>query len=514
MQVMRTKLIILVLLVATGVSAQLLPDRYRETITNTVTVTRNVKFSTGVPQPTFGGGFYEFVSGLPVNADESDTDPVDLYMDIFVPTGDTLTQRPVAIVAFGGGFLDGTRDHWSMEQIAIQLAARGYVAATMDYRLGMNIFDEDVSIRAVYRGLQDGRSAVRFFRADAAGSNTYGVDPDHIYIGGHSAGGFVALHNLYLDKDVERPASTRTWFYEGNWLPDQGGLDDVGDNTTYSGHANGAFSLAGALGYTTLIEGGEAENTVMFHSTDDGTVPYTSGQPFSTILAFVIGDDLPDVFGSNAIASRFAAVGLDYQFYSYTSRGHDVHEASSTQLYSDIIPGITDYLHSRYLEPLPLTFVSDSLVCDVTDSAVYEVDGLAKYYGWQATGALGTATDSTSSTATVLWDDTAPSTAIEVTPYSRLLARGASTTLGVTLSEVDSVYLMQSGLLSWADPAIWMPTRIPTGCDHVVAGSVTPGTIVTVPSALLPVHQRIRSLTTTSSLEIKLSAGSTLHIKD
>lgn len=511
---MRTKLTILVLLFATGISAQLLPDRYKELITTTVTVTRNVKFSTGVPQPNFGGGFYEFISGLPVNADESDTDPVDLYMDIFVPTGDTLTRRPVAIVAFGGGFLDGTRDHWSMEEIAIQLAARGYVAATMDYRLGMNIFDEDVSMRAVYRGLQDGRSAVRFFRADAAGSNTYGVDPDHIYIGGHSAGGFVALHNLYLDKDVERPASTRTWFYDGNWLPDQGGLDDVGDNTAFSGHANGAFSLAGALGYTTLVEGGEDENTVMFHSMDDGTVPYTSGQPFSTILAFVIGDDLPDVYGSDAIADRFDAVGVDYEFYSYSNRGHNVHEETSTQLYSDIIPGITDYLHSRYLEPSPLVFMTDSLVCEGADSVIYQVGDIAAYYDWQVTGSLGAALDSTSSMSSVLWDTTAPSTAVEVTPYSYLLARGPTTLLDVTVSELDTVQLVQSGGVFWDDVQVWQPARIPMGCDHVIVDGVTSGSTITVPPALSSIHQRIRSLHVGDDVQLIFTNGARLYIKD
>ena len=133
-------------------------DRYQAPLFTTVSETSNIKFSTGVPQPVPGGGFYETISGMPVNVDEFETTSEDLFMDIFEPTGDTLSMRPLVIVAFGGGFVAGSRNHWSMRLICEELAQRGYVTASIDYRLGMNIFDSDLAQRAVYRGIQDARS--------------------------------------------------------------------------------------------------------------------------------------------------------------------------------------------------------------------------------------------------------------------------------------------------------------------------------------------------------------------
>ena len=180
---MRYQFIIFTILTSIAASAQSLPNRYQEDVFDTWTETSEVLFSTDVPQPVPVGGFYEWLTGYPLNVDEFETTDEDLYMDIFQPDGDTLSMRPLIIICFGGGFLTGSKDHWSIRLLAEQLARRGFVTATIDYRLGMNIFDSDLSNRAVYRGLQDGRSAVRFFRADAAGSNIYKIDPDQIFIG-------------------------------------------------------------------------------------------------------------------------------------------------------------------------------------------------------------------------------------------------------------------------------------------------------------------------------------------
>jgi acetyl esterase/lipase len=161
---MRTLLVTIGVLAVAYLGGQDLPNRYLEPIFTQVDETSQVLFSSQVPQPRPGGGFYEWLTGYPLNADESDLQNVDLYMDIFEPSGDTLDQRPLIILCFGGGFLSGSKDHWSIRLLAQELAKRGFVTATMDYRLGMNIFDRFLAMRAVYRGVQDGRSAVRFFR--------------------------------------------------------------------------------------------------------------------------------------------------------------------------------------------------------------------------------------------------------------------------------------------------------------------------------------------------------------
>jgi acetyl esterase/lipase len=146
------------------IQAQPLPNRYVSNVFTSWNETQNVTFSTGVPRPNPGGGFYEWITGYPLNVREYQTTAINLRMNIFTPVGDTLSKRPVIIIAFGGGFLSGSKDHWSIRLMAQELTKRGFVTAVIDYRLGMNIFNADLAMRAVYRGLQDGRSAVRFLK--------------------------------------------------------------------------------------------------------------------------------------------------------------------------------------------------------------------------------------------------------------------------------------------------------------------------------------------------------------
>lgn len=364
------------------IQAQPPTNRYNEALFANVTETTNILFSTNVPQPRPGGGFYETLTGLPINVKEYDTQNVNLRMNIFQPTGDTLTTRPLIIIAFGGGFVDGSKDHWSMRLLAQNLAKRGYVTALIDYRLGMNIFDEDLSKRAVYRGVQDGRSAVRFFKADAAGSNTYRVDPNNIYIGGHSSGAFIGIHNAYLDKEIERPLSTYAWTQSCGFLglstctcPNLLCLDCVGNNTTQNGAAKAVFSLAGAVGELTFMETANDPNIVMFHSSDDGTVPYNSGQPFSDLSWAVVGFDLPIVYGSNQMNIRANTLGMNKQFYPYTTRGHSVHENGSTALYTNIVPDISDFFFVQLLKPVTHTITGALSVCASNPTRTYYYTG-------------------------------------------------------------------------------------------------------------------------------------------
>src|SRR5687768_2983330 len=62
-------------------------------------------------------------------------DTQQLYMDIYQPYGDTLTKRPVAVFAFGGAFITGSRDDWYVVLACEQLARAGYVVASIDYRI-------------------------------------------------------------------------------------------------------------------------------------------------------------------------------------------------------------------------------------------------------------------------------------------------------------------------------------------------------------------------------------------
>ncbi|MDO8971794.1 MAG: carboxylesterase family protein, partial [Saprospiraceae bacterium] len=57
----------------------------------------------------------------------------NLSMDVYEPTGDNLSARPVVILAHGGSFLFGDKNN--MQASCELLAKKGYIAASIQYRL-------------------------------------------------------------------------------------------------------------------------------------------------------------------------------------------------------------------------------------------------------------------------------------------------------------------------------------------------------------------------------------------
>jgi poly(3-hydroxybutyrate) depolymerase len=406
-------------------------NRYLTEVFPNVTTTSNVVFSTNISTIKTTNLFGNRIANEESYGQVSTT----LKMDIYQPTGDTNLKRPVIIFAFGGGFVNGSRTEASMVKLCQSFAKRGFVTASIDYRLGMNINDEELSKRAVYRGIQDGRSAVRFFRKNAG---TYNVDGNKIFISGHSAGGFLALHNVFLDKDNERPASTRLFM---NTRPDLGGLDAVGDNKTYSngtlvnGKANGAVALAGALGNITYIENSSDVPAAFFHSSDDNTVPYNSGEPFST-LSWLPGFNLPIVYGGNALTNRATAVGAPKELNPYTNRGHNVHYDGSN-LYSDIAPKISQFLYSRFLAPGTLRIDGNTTICSTCAPETYVLNENSTKTDWIVNG--GKIIDSKNNTITIQWDKDDTQKNIVANTYSSQLAKGENINLAIVINNAPTI---------------------------------------------------------------------------
>ncbi len=80
-------------------------------------------------------------------------------------------------------------------EICTDLAKRGFVAASVSYRAGWNPIAPTQEqrvfglINAAFRGIQDARTAVRFFRATADGGNPYGINTSKIGVWGDGKGG-------------------------------------------------------------------------------------------------------------------------------------------------------------------------------------------------------------------------------------------------------------------------------------------------------------------------------------
>ncbi len=505
---MRTLLLLLVLGVGLSASAQPFGDRYRTFVFDSVVVTNNVLFSEDVPQPTPGGGLYEFLTGLPVNADDTETTLVDLYMDIYEPYGDSLDKRPAVVLCFGGGFLTGSRDHWSIVLLAQDLAKSGFVVASIDYRLGFNVFDQDLAQRSVYRAIQDSRAAVKYLRANA---DTIGIDTNEVYIGGHSAGAFMALHNLYLDKESERPISTFEWMQNGQVIPDLGTLDFTGLATGVSGHANSAFSLAGALGFLSFVEDSLDGRTVMFHSEDDDTVPYDTGEPFGSLSGFIIGSDLPTVYGSYRIDLRCDTVMLRDTLHSYLTRGHGVHEVPPDSLHDDIIPLIGEWFHAERLKPEENPLIGAEVICPSDSVQTYTVEqGDAVYFDWTVEGGAVVASCDSCNMITVSWHDTSAVRSVSVAPYNKFQALGTTQTIQVEIAGTEmNIWTGNSGM--WFDQSNWSLGRVPLACDDVVVSSDGGPLSVSIPENA---QVEVSSMSTNGNVQITLESGAALSVRE
>lgn len=228
----------------------------------------------------------------------------DLYLDIYMPDGDDNPKRPLMIFAHSGGFLNGSKEVDNMVAICDSFARKGYVTATIDYRKGFDPLDSESAERAAYRGLQDGKAAVRYFKENAS---LYDIDTNYIFFGGMSAGGFISLNVGYMDKEEERPEST----YGGGLVNDLKCLDCAGNEFPHSSKVRAILDYWGGVNDTTIIESGNISMLIM-HGENDVTVPFVYGHPFGLFT-------LPESYGGLPISERAENSAVYYEFF--TSEG-------------------------------------------------------------------------------------------------------------------------------------------------------------------------------------------------
>ncbi len=304
-----------------------------------------------------------------------------LLMDVYYPTiaGDNITERPLVIYAPTGNFLPagingsptGSRKDSSCVNMAKQFAKRGYVCAVVDYRLGWNPFSTDQIIRtgtilnAAYKGQQDTKAAVRFFRNDRATTNTFKIDPTRVVLFGEGTGGYVVMAHAFLDQPwkigrlpglgddkflrTQAPDSsvidtTRIGNFDGtnditvnlipfatsgNFLKITG---NVANNPGYSSDANIVINMGGALGDTSWLDDGQIP-MIGIHAVRDPNAPYQIGD----VIVPTTGDlVIPFASGAGFNIEKANAYGNNASF--------------STRIYPD---AITAAVESHYGQSIP-----------------------------------------------------------------------------------------------------------------------------------------------------------------
>lgn len=242
--------------------------------------------------------------------------PEDLVVDIYSPSGDTNEERPLIVIAHGGFFVAGSNDGVDVVSLCEDLARMGYVVGSISYRLGVNLFG-DLStefVKAVWRGVHDSRAAVRYFRQSVDYGNPYAIDTNRIFLGGVSAGGFIALHHAYVDDQSEIPAQI-----DVTDAGMGGGLEGLSGTTGYSSQVHGVFNIAGALQTTDFMNVGFNEPVFSIHGTADETVPYGEGD------IVYLGMPIIDVDGSSLVHAKADELELDNCLITVEGAGHVPH---------------------------------------------------------------------------------------------------------------------------------------------------------------------------------------------
>jgi para-nitrobenzyl esterase len=301
------------LTIVTGISYGQTPcatGRYSSDVYSTIDVTSNIVYGANA---SFNGA------------------NTTLDLDFYEPNGDTSPARPLIIFAHGGSFIGGTKTDPDIVTLCNRFAQKGFVCASINYRVGMWPITATEATKAVLRAVQDMKASIRFFYQDRATTDTYKIDTTQIYVAGTSAGGITAFHLAYLDKECELEGYMTT-----TTLTALGGLEGTSGNPGYSTTIAGAIGMGGALASYGWIETGDVPFCAT-HGTADNVVPYNRG------MASVAGIGIIELDGSRAMHGQADIVGVSNNFYSHYGAAHVPH-VSNVNTMDTTVNFIRDFL--------------------------------------------------------------------------------------------------------------------------------------------------------------------------
>ena len=252
---------------------------------------------------------------------------IPLKLDLYTPSND-LDNRPLFMFIHGGAFANGSKRQSAIINMAQFYASRGWVFASIDYRLlgdlgtvpiewasfssSLPVSEEDkASFNAMYPAQRDAKAALRWL---VANQETYHIHTDYITVGGASAGANTAKGIVISDLDdftteislSQDPTLSTTNIgqtYQVQTIVDFWGGQSVTD----------AFEL--------IYERGLFDNQdpVLYkaHGTADFTVPFSSAL------------DLQEIYGSIGVTMKLDALeGVGHGDFNATIDGKRLEEAA------------------------------------------------------------------------------------------------------------------------------------------------------------------------------------------
>lgn len=237
--------------------------------------------------------------------------PVALKLDVYYPTLaiDTLPLRPLILMVHGGGLISGSKANYT--RVCKEFAKRGFVAVTINYRLGLNCNTDILSEeKAKYRAQQDIHAAFRYVAQNAS---ILRVDTSWMFIGGGSAGSVAALGVVYL--------SQAEWnAFTPGLQALLGDLSRSGNNLTNTFSIKGVFNDWGAM-LKESMQASEMLPMVSFHGDADSTVAVDSTYGGGCV-------HVEKSYGSRAMHTLLTANGICSDLSVKPGGGHGVYQDS------------------------------------------------------------------------------------------------------------------------------------------------------------------------------------------
>lgn len=291
-------------------------QRYSSEVFSEITVEENLRYA----------------ENMAINFATGGLDTSQLLFDLYTPTGDSVTDRPVILVAHTGIFLPpiingqptGQRADSTVVEVCTRLAKRGYVAVAYTYRLGWRPDATVADVRkgsllqAAYRGIQDTRACIRYMRKTVAeDGNPYGIDPDKIACWGIGTGGYLAAGAATLDRHEEVELDK---FFDVNLNPyiDTTLLGNIYGTTnkpgcianypSYSSDISFSFNLGGALGDLEWIQDGNIPPMSGVHCPGDAFAPFFVGNVVVPTTGAIVIDQAA---GTRGFVEKVNGVGAN-----------------------------------------------------------------------------------------------------------------------------------------------------------------------------------------------------------
>jgi hypothetical protein len=291
---------------------------------------------------------------------DSRNQPMDLLMTVYEPQEANIPElRPLIIFVHGGSFVNGDRMSDDVNYPAQLFARKGYVTATIEYRLEQPGFtipvpdldflqsgvpfidfaDKNNWYKAMIRAVHDIRASIRYFKKDVTeNGNAYNIDTNRIILYGSSAGAIAALHTVFIDNLDEASVPFKINF------DTLGGFEGNSGNSGYTSIGVKAIvSSSGAVDRLDYLDNNTDIAYIAFHHTIDFTVPFDKGY-FITVAR-----NLGIFYGDNQIAQQCKRLGMKYEFYPIPKIGHPADDYEDIETHNMVMEKTTNFLYNQLI---------------------------------------------------------------------------------------------------------------------------------------------------------------------